>query len=91
MKTGAKNQPFSGNCATALSVLLVTALFNKTILRVLADFESFGNVFAASDMRTTDWKAYFTSKYFLFPNLFSMLTVIWLLIWLLFYAFKRQP
>ena len=68
----------------ALSVLFLCALFNKTIIRILSDYEMF-----TSEIGTLDWKNYFMSKYFILPNIYSLLTIVWFIVWLFFYALKK--
>ena len=71
----------------AMSILMLCAVFNKTIMRALSDYEAFS---AISEVKSINWKGYFTSKYFLFPNLYSILTIIWFLVWLILHSLKRQ-
>lgn len=80
MKTEIVKQDFM----IALSVLFLCALFNKTIIRILSDYETF-----TSEIESMDWKGYFTSKYFLLPNLYSLLTIVWFFVWLVSYALKK--
>ena len=80
MKTEIIKQDF----IIALSVLFLCALFNKTIIRILSDYEFF-----TSEIESLDWKSYFTSKYFILPNLYSLLTIVWFFAWLVLYALKK--
>lgn len=80
MKTELIRQDF----IIAMSVLLLCALFNKTIIRILSDYEFFAN-----EVSGLDWKSYFSSKAFWFPNLYSILTIVWFLVWLIFFAMKK--
>ena len=80
MKTEIVKQDF----IIALSVLFLCALFNKTILRILSDYEMF-----TSEIESLDWKTYFTSKYFILPNVYSLLTIVWFFVWLIVYAQRK--
>lgn len=89
------------------SVLLLSALFNKTLINVLGNYEAFatGTSTTTSAPSSTQqfeasvkslgsaqtWTDFFTSKSFWMPNLINMLTIIWFFTWLFLYVLKRRP
>lgn len=84
------------------SVLLLSALFNKTLVNVLGNYEAFATATketpkeqmtetAKSFISGQSWVDFLTSKYFWFPSVYSILTIVWFFTWLFIYVLKRKP
>ncbi len=84
------------------SVLLLSALFNKTIMNVVGSYEAFAaaatttpstsqaTVATLKDIADAQsWRTFLSSKSFWFPNLFNLLGIVIFFVWLFMYIFKK--
>lgn len=76
------------------SVLLLSALFNKTLINIIGAYEAFAtaaddqNMTAASFIQQDTWMNFFKSKAFWFPSIYAMIGILILFIWLITYLVK---
>lgn len=78
------------------SVLFLSAVFNKTLMNIIARYEDFATaadsdkMTAKSFMSQDTWMNFFKSKAFYFPNLWNMLFILALFVYLLYYVIKKS-